>query len=376
MFVRQALLAAVAASAAAAALPVFRGEYAATPEGHRAFGRGMGTAFSAEVQARLAVDTRLQDGVLPWLRTAAGTAVYDRFFKAHEAKYPAYMAELRGVAEGAAVPFSTIFAMNLIQEFMLASAPSKAAVDHCSDYTLHLPAASCLLHNEDSVLGDAGNTMWVDVRIGGRRLTSYVYAGDLPTGAFGFVDGEFAFTLNKVPPAKLNADVSSYGRGFVSRDLLAMSSFEAAVAMLRGTPMLGGHNYQILNARSGAMVNVEVYGGDVVVTPIPAGAAVFHANEYEHIPASARHPQLPDAGSAARSARAAELPRPRTVRAALAVLADQGNASYPVFHNASRSDVSGLTTLCTVHFDWATRVMRIITGNPVAERTVYSDSFA
>ena len=78
----------------------------------------------------------------------------------------------------------------------------------------------------------------MNATVGGAAFVAYTYAGDLPSGAFGWnARARVAFTLNYVHPEAtpdpLDLAASGgglVGRGFVSRDLLAATSLDDARA--------------------------------------------------------------------------------------------------------------------------------------------------
>ena len=110
--------------------------------------------------------------------------------------------------------------------------------DHCSDYVVHTTNVCVVGHNEDNAKTSLGNTFLADVSIDGLRWVGYVYAGDLPTGAFGWNSHGMAFTLNYVQPANFVA--GGLGRSFISRDLLNAVSLEDAVRRVTVPNQAGG----------------------------------------------------------------------------------------------------------------------------------------
>eukprot|EP01061_Rhynchopus_euleeides_P017072 TRINITY_DN2844_c0_g1_i1.p1 TRINITY_DN2844_c0_g1~~TRINITY_DN2844_c0_g1_i1.p1 ORF type:complete len:382 (+),score=145.74 TRINITY_DN2844_c0_g1_i1:66-1211(+) len=368
---------AAALPAAAGSVTVFERSYPSNNETeHYRFGLDMGREFSDIIATRMAANSRLQDHVLPFLRTNNGSRVYQTLHDSHSKRYPLYMQELHGVATGAGQDFASIFAMNLVQEFLLFAPNSTSAEDQCSDYVVHDTSARShfILHNEDSVLADRGCTFLAKVRFGEKSFTAYTYAGDLPTGAFGFVSGKFAFTLNKVPPSTPDLSQSGAGRGFVSRALLDAAGYADGLRVVRETPMIAGHNYQVMDLEGGGgVVNVEAYHAETTATHlVEDGHALFHANRYDFLVV----PQQVDWGSTARSMRAAQMPVPTDLQGAVVVLGDQANASYPVMHDQAgidSGDITGLWTLCTAHFDLLKRTLSIYEGNPKEGKIVHTE---
>eukprot|EP01059_Diplonema_ambulator_P009291 TRINITY_DN19129_c0_g1_i1.p1 TRINITY_DN19129_c0_g1~~TRINITY_DN19129_c0_g1_i1.p1 ORF type:complete len:391 (+),score=104.16 TRINITY_DN19129_c0_g1_i1:32-1174(+) len=345
------------------AAPVFNGVYNDTMQGHFQFGKDMGSRFNAQIQKRYASETGLIR-VEQWVKAGGGQHVYDTFLQNHQREYPEYVEELKGIAEGSQMPFESVFMMNLIQEFELYAPQnaSRATTDQCSDYIVRNGDHVFVVHNEDSGGSDLEHTFIANVSFTTTKWVALVYMGDLPTGAFGYNSGNVAFTLNKVPPSE--GYMGGFGRGFVSRELLTATTYDKAFEIVTGRPMIAGHNYQLMDIKSKRTVDIETYHTEYKQKEVAAGDPPhFHANTY----ILGDWPQLTDWGSIARDVRAAQLPPPTNLQEALAVLGDQYNASYPIFHgppDARNGDVTGLYTLTTAYFDLSNFTITLYTGNP------------
>ena len=342
-----------------ASLPQFSGSYSDSIDGHRQFGLDVGSKFKNEINERIANNEVMQKVILPFIKGGESTALMKQLQQTHKEKYPLYFAEIEGMASGASLRSEELFAMNLKQEItMLIN--STDPNEQCSDYSL----SNTICHNEDSEKSDVGKTGLLNVTFGGNNFIAYTYLGDLPSGAFGFTPGNVAFSLNRVSPA--TAVSGGYGRGFISRDLLATKSWEGALSVVK-TSMIGGHNYQLMNIKTGDVTVAEIGHSMSKFHDIRLneGKPFFHANHYLLLDI----PQIIDSGSIARVNRAKQLPSPQNVFEALTVLGDQANSSYPVFHDSighKNGDITGLWTLQTVVFDWTpvAATMTIFQGNP------------
>ena len=232
-----------------------------------------------------------------------------------------------------------------------------------------------LTHNEDGGFEDAGTAYLVNVSVGGApRFTALCYAGDLPSGAFGWNDFGVGFTLNYMPPNR--ADPDGIGRGFISRHLLTARTLEEAVAIVEGkgaavdgkdtTPSVG-HNYQLFSARDARIVAFEsAPGGAYNRTEItPTANAYFHANMYLRM---RNVSQESDPSSEHRLARWQKLPqKPTDAATMLQFLGDQQEKQWPVFHDYgshARGDKFKGYTITTMHFDVHARQATMYYGNP------------
>ncbi|TYZ65765.1 hypothetical protein PybrP1_012634 [[Pythium] brassicae (nom. inval.)] len=374
---RPLLLVALLLLAALAARVHAEPQFAFEGESHRAFGRALGSRFAPQIRERVQRSAKLHALLLPFHATPDGQKLYAQYLDTHTTVFPDYVDELRGIAEGSAVPFETIFLLNLVEEFEdsipatfkpEAPAAARRHTLRCSDIVLTGPRTRVVAHNEDSGAEDVNHTAIVTAKIGGNpKFVAYTYLGDLPSGAFGFNANGVAFTLNFVQPAQ--TFVGGIGRGFVSRDLLHAANASDAAARITRPKQATGHNFQLMDVAAQRVWNVEVASferhavHEYVVNRTDAGvAAYFHANQYQRLDIE----QPPYASSLHRLQRYSELVPPTTVREALAVLGDQHDQSYPVFHDAlshERGELSGWT-LTTVVFDLLEGRAYSYRGNP------------
>lgn len=345
-------------------LPSFRFVHGnASLDPHRAFGEAMGKQFAVQISERFGNWSSLQTTLLPALLTDPGRELYDKFLRVHRQVFPNYVAELEGLASGANIPFSTVFTAQLAQEFAgQLGQVGTAKPDACSDYMLCSQATCGGAHNEDGSGFNINRSFVADVQLGGpeSRFRAFVYAGELPSGAFGVNAGGVGFSLNWVgpPPAR----EAGLGRGFISRSLLDASDPTDALQRVTRRGQAGGHNYQLFDFCGRSVTNVEVDTDRYAVRPI-GDEAFFHTNQYESLRVTS---ETLSNSSLHRLKRAAEMETPRTLEDMLAVLGDQEDQAYPIFHdNLShrRGDLSDWT-MATAVIDVSALSVRIMQGNP------------
>lgn len=162
---------------------------------HHAFGLALGQKFGAIIRARFAELPQLK-AMMETYKSAQGAALYQSFLDAHEKEAPSAVAELKGIAAGAELPFAQVFLQNIPLEYSDCSAKlglvdmratRRPRDDHCSDFQVCAPDGACVVgHNEDNGHADLNRTALVHARFGARAFTAYTYLGELPSGAFGF----------------------------------------------------------------------------------------------------------------------------------------------------------------------------------------------
>jgi len=347
-------------------------------EAHRLFGEAMGKHFAEGTRQRFDTWDGLQNILLPAVKTQAGKSLYETFVRVHQEAFPEYLKELEGIAEGAGIPFQWILVGQLQEEFLHqlnlthseVMPPShgsrlggnRGVADHCSDYMLCSPSQCVDGHNEDGPVSNVNRTFMVDAQLGGpeNRFQAFVDMGELPTGAFGWNARGIGFSLNWVGPPQ--APRAGLGRGFISRSMLDAGSPIDAMRRITQKGQCGGHNVQLFDFCGRTITNVEVAQEQFSVRPIGA-TPFFHANQYQTLKVPG---ETFNNSSAHRLKRISELPVPHNLGDILDVLGDQGDCSYPVFHDKlshGRGELSDWT-LATVVFDLDNRTVQIMDGNP------------
>ena len=240
----------------------------------REIGHTIGKSFRAEILRTLDGHDRLNTRFLPYSRTPAGRARYQHLVALHRSRFPEYINELEGMAEGAAVPFEKLFLINLRGEYQRFAADGDEG--GCSTCSLVSPDTAAFGHNEDGLALYRGQTYLVRARPQDKpAFVAFCYPGFLPGNAFGFNDAGICFSANNVQPLRARDGV---GRHFIARSLLESRSLSEAIAAVHPPDRAYGFNYTIGSLRERRIVNVEVAPDDVAVTDIRG--PYFHANHY------------------------------------------------------------------------------------------------
>lgn len=366
-FLAAALVAAAAVCAGAIVSPAPLMTYSGSS--HYDFGVSMGRQMSELIANRYRQSTDLS-ALRGWASTPAGAAWVAQYKTLHESLFPDYMQEIQGIADGSGQAVSDVFLMNLDEElsyFLNGTVPpgARSKRDHCSDYALHSADGTQILdgHNEDGGIESVNNTFIVNATINGASFVAYVYAGDLPSGAFGINSYGIGFTLNYVQPVAFGSP--GVGRGFISRSLLDAVSAPDAMTKINVQPQGAGHNVQLFDFVNKNIVDVETAVNATLTTPVtPGSAPVFHANVYIHLNIS----QVPDVNSQHRMDRAKQLPPPTNAKDILSVLGDTTDPD-PAPHHTIYQQGPDLFTLATALFDLNACTVTVVTGNPSIDPT-------
>lgn len=373
-------------------------------------GLQMGARFASSISDRYSRSTELNT-LLECVR-GEGKSAYDIFLSNATRQFPQYVRELRGISDGSGQPFDAVFAMNMREEIgeFCPELANHEWVGHCSDVVIAADGSSSegsavLLdaHNEDSGGNDVNNTFILHAHLGAtdNEFWAYVYAGDLPSGAFGWMPNRsLAFSLNYVQPSV--GVLGGYGRGFLSRALLDTKSIDEMTQIATMDGQCAGHNYQLMDFSAKIVLNVEAanYGQHAIYEVVAAAAQkrikkhwggkrkedesttspFFHANEYLHLAIN----QTYSASSQARELRFSQLPSPVDLVSALDVIGDTEPTSPPILtaklmakksqedtYTIYRDGTDGGYTLHSAIFDIIARTITVLGGNPKDENVLF-----
>ena len=230
---------------------------------HNDVGRAIGLRFSTSIHQFLDNYDLLQKQLLPFCNTSAGNRFYHAYLKIHQNRYPGYMAELEGMAEGAGRPFKEIFLVNLRGEFAGLIPPEKqpgnssdTADSGCTDCLVLTPDAALIGHNEDGPPAGLGNMFIARIAVDDSpAFHALCYPGFLPGNAFGFNDSGIMHTINHVAPRPIKVGVS---RHFLARSLFDAKSLDQALRSITAPDRASGFNYNIGSLSERRVVSVEV----------------------------------------------------------------------------------------------------------------------
>ena len=339
---------------------------------HREVGRRIGLHFSGAIHRLFDNYDFLQKQLLPFLSTSVGQDYYHAFLKLHRKRFPQYVSELEGMAEGAERAFEEIFAVNLRGEFKgliaLAQQPMgeiDSGGQGCTDCLVLTPDSALIGHNEDGSPAGYGNMFVVRVAVDDCPIfNALCYPGFLPGNAFGFNEFGLLHSVNHVAPRQVKAGL---GRHFIARSLFEARSLTDALRFVSIPGRAAGFNYNVGSLAERRMVAVEVSPEHYRVSEIQG--YYLHTNHYLELKDVA---QEVTPSSRRRLARARSLCRdtpPENATGVLELLGDQKDREFPIYRDATLPDDNA--TLCSALFDLDNRQLRIYWGNPAGEPEKY-----
>ena len=336
---------------------------------HREVGLAIGSHFAGAIHRFFDSYERLQQQLLPFYHTSTGKNYYQSFLALHRSRFPAYMSELEGIAEGAKRSFEEVFLVNLRGEFSGLMPPDSQTADTpvqgCTD-CLVLTAESALIgHNEDGSPASLGRQYVVTVNLAdGPTFSALSYPGFLPGNAFGFNQAGILHTVNHVAPRPIKVGLS---RHFLARSLLDARSLDEAIGYITGPDRASGFNYNIGSLSERRLISVEVSPERHHVHEIQG--YYTHTNHYFELK---EQQQEITPSSRKRLERSLTLGRetpPGEADHVLAMLGNRTDRDYPIYRDATLPDADA--TLCSALYDLDRRELRIYYDHPVKEPGKY-----
>ena len=301
------------------------------------------------------------------------------YVQAQQDAYPQFIDEIRGIAEGSAVPFETLLRLNLESELTNeagGSPPHSSGVGKaCTDY--HVIKQRLWAHNEDGFLAsfykDTTYLVQANITLPGQPSKiyfSFTYPGRLSGWAWGFNANGVVFSVNALtvpPPGNLSS--GRLAVNFVARSLLDAASVQDALELASVPGHASGQHVNLASffGSDGRQLSVETSpAGTTVIdlATIPSGLYA-HANQYLHTD----RPRLGDyLSSIHRLARAAQWSTwtspPKDGDDALRFVSDTVDPDYPVYRSNTIKDPE--ITLCTCLFDLKKKAVNVYVSRATA----------
>jgi isopenicillin-N N-acyltransferase-like protein len=200
----------------------------------------IGQAMAASAVRSVAFNRRYAEG--HGLDRAALEAILAPYLAAARSAYPDLVEQIRGIADGAGVPFLDGFFANAFEEvygIVELAAPSPVALERCTDVVLRGPGCTLLGHTEQWYAGDDGAAIMVlDIPDSGPAVLAPVAAGALPL--VGMNERGAAFGTMSLSATDERVGIP---RALVARDLLDARDPDDAIARATRDGRAGGYSY-------------------------------------------------------------------------------------------------------------------------------------
>ncbi|KAJ8738068.1 hypothetical protein PYW08_000663 [Mythimna loreyi] len=353
---------------------------------HYEVGFDVGRTFSSVIKSFIASYANLRDFEKEY-KTETGRSAYDKTLDNMKKRFPYYVKEMQGVADGANVPFYQLFLLqmdDLIGNVNDNHIP-RNDTGGCSSIAFKNPHATLLGHTEDA-FHETLNHFYImsahiiptpeDREAGAveERFASLCYAGHMPGYTMGYNQNGLVFSINTLSPLILKH--GNTPRTFLTRAMLTAKNFSQAEQILRDEGLGIGNGFsvnmiwtnnwgdrQVYNVEVSpdlkadrSHLNIQKYDKDVLV----------HCNKYQRTNVTEVTGSIIDS-SVERLAVIHSYPKPHD-RADLAeIISDTSGKNYRVFANRP-DDI--IMTIAAGIFDLDKRTWSIYINKPKCSEPV------
>ena len=201
-------------------------------------------------------------------------------------RFPNYMQEIQGLAEGAEMDYRKILVANfmhlpevpdcstILLKYIHDTAKNESNIDSQIE---DMKEKNLIIHNEDHEWRFGHHSYLVHINYpDGNQIFSHCYPGVIPGVSFGFNSYGVAITCNYVPDPnpKIGVPRTIIGRWILDANCLEVARSRAIEII----PRAGGVNYNITSVKSKKIVNIETTADDHCITNVDT--RLFHANHY------------------------------------------------------------------------------------------------
>jgi len=285
-------------------------------------------------------------------------AILAPYLEASRDSLPHLVEQIRGMADGAGLPFLDLFFANAFEEvygIVELTTPSPIPLERCTDVVLRAPGRTLLGHTEQWYAGDEGTPVVVlDVPDDGPALLAPVVAGSLPLN--GINEHGAAFGAMSLSARDERVGVP---RSLVARDVQDARDRDDAIARATRAGRAGGYAYLAAFPGGDAFV-IETTATSQAVLEITA-----HTN-HALDPALAEVAHAASPGSRSRLARAQTLAASAapTLDGMRAILADHGAEGQDIcVHPDPAQGDEGSTILFAMICEPETRSLWVAPGH-------------
>lgn len=320
-------------------------------------------------------------------KTDAGQRAYDKTLANMKKRFPYYVKEMQGVADGAGVPFYQLLLLQM-DDIMLTVNDNRVPRNDtggCSSIGINNQIHTILGHTEDAH-NDTLNHFYImsahiiptpeDRKNGAveERFSSICYAGHMPGYTMGFNENGLVFSINTLSALVLKP--GNTPRTFITRKLLAAQSYNEAENILRDEGLGIGNGFsvnmiwsdnggrrQLLNLEVApdlkadkSMVTIQKYDKDPLI----------HCNMYMHTNVTEVTGLIIDS-SVARLKTIHAHQTPKNRRDIAAIISDTTGEKYQVF---SQKDEAIIKTIAAGIFDLDKRTWSVYIDKPESSEPV------
>jgi len=234
-----------------------------------------GTVAKSKIHGSLSCYSALfvETAGLDWSRAKA-TAL--QFGPSISSKWPSYLEEMRGIADGAGVSLPSILALNVRTEIAIGLMGEGMSMDGCTTLSWHTEKESWLAQNWDWMVEQKSNLVNVTIEQPGKPTIKMITEAGI-IGKIGLNENGVGVTLNAVRSKGM--DVSRLPVHLGLRMALESRSAKEAETRLRGFGIASASSIGIADAQEGGFALECSYKGFGRVERDNEGK-MFHSNHF------------------------------------------------------------------------------------------------
>lgn len=358
-------------------------------------GLDVGRTFKGMIQEFVLQSTYLNEDLIPAYNSTKGQEIYKETTEVVRRKFPYYVQELQGIADGSEVPFFKLMLLHIDSGMLL----NEPGVEQQSGHNKPVPQSGngcstiicnrddvALCHTEDAFPAALNHCYVVHAHIieaeGDKvlreeKFSSLCYAGHLPGFCMNVNHNGFVYSINVVEPIKVAYNKTP--RHFLTRALLASRNLIDAQTILqdKGTGSAYGFcvNMAFLNqegptlfhsAEVGPAVNDESQLSILTISP---GESHARCNKYLRLTnIDEDHQGLAVMSSNGRHQVFDKLGSPATISEVIEMLSNQDDKDFPVFRLGTPKDE--VVTIATGIFNCKRKEWTLYTSNPSTTKPI------
>lgn len=352
-------------------------------------GLDVGRTFKAMIQEFVLQSTYLNEDLVPAYNSQRGQEIYKETMDIVNQKFPNYVRELQGIADGSEVPFFKLMLLHIDAGILVnepgVDKPGVQSGNGCSSIICNREDVA-LCHTEDAFPAALNHCYIVhahiiemegDKTVCEEKFSSLCYAGHLPGFCMNVNQHGFVYSINVVEPVRVLHNKTP--RHFLTRALLSSRNLVDAQAILRDKGTGSAHGFCVNmaflhqegptlfhSAEVGPAENGESQLSILTVSP---GESHARCNKYLRLTNIAEdHEGLAVLSSNGRHQVFDKLGSPSTVADVIEMLSNQDDKDFPVFRLGTPKDA--VVTIATGIFDCKRKEWTLYTSNPKTTKPI------
>lgn len=326
---------------------------------HYDIGYDIGRTFSSMIKSFISKCDRLHKFEAEY-NTVSGREAYEKTLVNMKERYPYYLKEIQGTADGAGVSFQQLFLLHLddIIETINDTKLLRNDIGGCSSVGINNANTAVLGHTEDA-FSETLNHFYIlaahiipteeDRNKGAveERFASLCYAGQLPGYTMGFTEHGLVFSINTLSPRDLKP--GNTPRTFLTRAMLTAKSREHIEKILLDAGLGTANGFSVNMIWTDANGEKRLYNFEVApdlkndeskinIRKFSEREALIHCNRYERIKVPEVIGPIIDS-SAARLEALNSYNTPEKRRNIETMLSDQSEKKYIVFQDRDEANI-------------------------------------